>query len=183
MALPKLVVSAGDPAGVGPEVTLKALADPSMQGLAEIAVAGDRACLERTARSLGLPPPAVVEPAGDASAVGPGQLSAEGGRAAFEAIRRGVELIGAGRYDALVTAPINKEALRLAGFSWPGHTEMLADLAGTKDVRMLLVTERLRVVHVSTHRSLRSAIEAVSVERVLRTIELAAEAGRLLGAE
>ncbi|MBO0689745.1 MAG: 4-hydroxythreonine-4-phosphate dehydrogenase PdxA, partial [Candidatus Dormibacteraeota bacterium] len=130
---------------------------------------------------LGLPPPPVVEPAGSASEVGPGRLSAEGGQAAVDAIRRAVELIGAGRYDALVTAPINKEALRLAGFSWPGHTEMLADLVGAPDVRMLLVTDRLRVVHVSTHRSLRSAIEAVQTDRVLRTIELAAEAGRLLG--
>jgi 4-hydroxythreonine-4-phosphate dehydrogenase len=178
---PRLVISAGDPAGVGPEVTVKALADPAVGTLAEIGVAGDAACLERTAAALELPPPPVVEPAGDASAVGPGQLSAEGGRAAVDAIRRAVELIEAGRYDALVTAPINKEALRLAGFSWPGHTEMLADLAGAADVRMLLVTDRLRVVHVSTHRSLRSAIEAVQADRVLRTIELAAEAGRLLG--
>ena len=179
---PRLVISAGDPAGVGPEVTVKALADPSVRTLAEIAVAGDPACLERTAAALDLPPPSVVEPAGDASAVAPGRLSAEGGRAAVDAIRRAVEMIGAGRYDALVTAPINKEALRLAGFSWPGHTEMLAELAGAPDVRMLLVTEKLRVVHVSTHRSLRSAIEAVQADRVVRTIELAAEAGRLLGA-
>lgn len=179
---PRLVISAGDPAGVGPEVTVKALADPALRALASIGVAGDPACLERTAATLGLPPPPTVEPAGDASAVGAGQLSAEGGRAAVDAIRRAVELIGEGRYDALVTAPINKEALRLAGFSWPGHTEMLADLAGAPGVRMLLVTDRLRVVHVSTHRSLRSAIEAVQADRVLRTVELAAEAGRMLGA-
>lgn len=179
---PRLVISAGDPAGVGPEVTVKALADPALRALASIGVAGDPACLERTAAALGLPPPPIVEPAGDASAVGAGQLSAEGGRAAVDAIRRAVELIGEGRYDALVTAPINKEALRLAGFSWPGHTEMLADLAGAPGVRMLLVTDRLRVVHVSTHRSLRSAIEAVQADRVLRTVELAAEAGRMLGA-
>jgi 4-hydroxythreonine-4-phosphate dehydrogenase len=81
----------------------------------------------------------------------------------------------------LVTAPINKEAIRLAGYPWPGHTEMLADLTHAKDVRMLLTSDRLRVVHVTTHRSLRQAIDAVTRERVLRTIELAAEAGPMLG--
>jgi 4-phospho-D-threonate 3-dehydrogenase / 4-phospho-D-erythronate 3-dehydrogenase len=94
-----------------------------------------------------------------------------------------VTLIQQGRYDAIVTAPINKEALRVAGFEWPGHTEMLADLAGARDVRMLLLSGALRVVHVTTHRSLRSAIDAATRDRVLRTIELAAAAGRELGAE
>jgi 4-hydroxythreonine-4-phosphate dehydrogenase len=80
-----------------------------------------------------------------------------------------------------VTAPINKEALKLAGYPWPGHTELLADLTHTKEVRMLLTSGRLRVVHVTTHRSLKSAIEAATKERVLTTIELAQEAGRRLG--
>jgi 4-hydroxythreonine-4-phosphate dehydrogenase len=174
-------VSAGDPAGIGPEVTVKALGRPEVAEQAEVAVAGDPAQLARVAAQLGLPPPPRVEPAGDAAGVRPGELSAAGGRAAVAAIRRAVELIQAGEYDALVTAPINKEALRLGGFHWPGHTEMLAELTGTQDVRMLLVTERLKVVHVSTHRSLRSAIEAATRDRVLRTIELAAEGGRRLG--
>jgi 4-hydroxythreonine-4-phosphate dehydrogenase len=96
---------------------------------------------------------------------------------------RAVELVQAGAYDGLVTAPLNKEAIRLAGFSWPGHTELLADLARVADVRMLLVTDRLRVVHVTTHRSLRGAIEAATRDRVLRTIELGAEGMRRLGVE
>jgi len=180
---PRLIVSAGDPAGIGPEVTLKALARPEVRALGDIAVAGDPAHLERTARELGLPAPERVEPAGDAGAVRPGQLSAEGGAAAVAAIRRAVELIQAGAYDGLVTAPINKEAIRLAGFPWPGHTELLAELAGAADVRMLLVTDRLRVVHVTTHRSLRGAIEAATRDRVLRTIELGAGGMRRLGVE
>ena len=181
--LPRLIISAGDPAGVGPEVTLKALAQPEPHELAEITVAGDPADLHRTAKVLGLPLPPSIEPAGNAAGVRPGQLSAHGGAAAVAAVRRAVERIQAGAYDALVTAPINKEALKLAGFSWPGHTEMLADLTRTPEVRMLLVTDRLKVVHVTTHRSLRSAIEAATRGRIVRTIELAHEGARQLGFE
>jgi 4-hydroxythreonine-4-phosphate dehydrogenase len=181
--VPRLIISAGDPAGIGPEVTLKALARPEVRALAEIAVAGDPAHLERTARALGLPAPERVEPAGDASAVRPGELSAAGGAAAVAAIVRAVELVGAGAYDALVTGPINKEALRLAGFPWPGHTELLAELAGGAEVRMLLVAEPLRVVHVTTHRSLRSAIDAATRGRIARTIELGAAGVRALGVD
>jgi len=179
--LPRLIVSVGDPAGVGPEVTVKALAQPGIGDLAEIGVAGDPADLRRTAELLGLPAPARIEAAGDATGVRPAQLSAQGGAAAVAAIRHAVELIQAGAYDALVTAPINKEAVKLAGFGWPGHTEMLAELTGTGDVRMLLVTDRLKVVHVTTHRSLRSAIDAATHGRIVRTIELAQEGARQLG--
>jgi 4-hydroxythreonine-4-phosphate dehydrogenase len=180
----RLIVSAGDPAGIGPEVTIKALAQPDVRAQAPaIAVAGDPDHLRRTAERLGLPAPERVEPAGDASRVQPGRLSTEGGAAGVAAIRRAVELIQAGVYDALVTAPINKEAIRLAGFGWPGHTEMLADLTAAGDVRMLLVTDRLKVVHVTTHRSLRSAIDAATADRILRTIELGHEGARRLGYE
>ncbi|HKF18264.1 MAG TPA: 4-hydroxythreonine-4-phosphate dehydrogenase PdxA [Candidatus Dormibacteraeota bacterium] len=181
--LPSLIISAGDPAGVGPEVTVKALAQPHVRDLAEIAVAGDPADLHRTAEQLGLPTPETIEPAGDAGRVRSGQLSTHGGAAAVAAVRRAVELIQAGCYDALVTAPINKEALKLAGFDWPGHTEMLAELTGTGEVRMLLVTDRLKVVHVTTHRSLKSAIEAATRTRIVRTIELGYQGIRRLGFE
>ncbi|MGH7919949.1 MAG: 4-hydroxythreonine-4-phosphate dehydrogenase PdxA [Candidatus Dormibacteraceae bacterium] len=179
---PRLIVSAGDPAGIGPEIAVRALGDPAVRDLGEVAIAGDPAQLRRLAARFGVPAPG-VEAAGDPAGVRPGELSAAGGRAAVAAIRRAVELIQAGRYDAIVTAPINKEALRLGGFPWPGHTEMLADLAGARDVRMLLLSGNLRVVHVTTHRSLRSAIEAATTDRVLRTIQLAAGAGELLGSE
>jgi 4-hydroxythreonine-4-phosphate dehydrogenase len=179
--LPRLVVSSGDPAGVGPEVTVKALSRPEVRSLAGICVVGDPEVLRRTARQLGLPAPARIEAAGEGAQVDAGTLSAAGGAAAVAAVRRAVELVQGGDYDGVVTAPINKEALRLAGFEWPGHTELLADLTGARDVRMLLINERLKVVHVTTHRSLRAAIEACNRERVLRTIELAAEAGRRLG--
>ena len=179
--MPRLIVSAGDPAGIGPEVTVRALARPEVRALADVAVAGDPDLLRATAERLGEPAPELLEPAGDARGVRPGVLSAEAGAAAVAAVRRAVELVQAGAYDGLVTAPVNKEAMRLAGFPWPGHTELLAELAGVAEVRMLLVAEPLRVVHVTTHRSLRSAIEAATRDRVLRTIELGAEGVRRLG--
>jgi len=178
-----LVISAGDPAGIGPEVTVKALAQPEVRELADLVVTGDPAQLAEVARALGLPPVPRVEPAGSADGVEPGRLSAAGGHAAVAAVRRAVELISSGAAAALVTGPINKEALRLAGYHWPGHTEMLADLCGVSQVRMLLVGERLRVCHVTTHRSLRSAIEAATRVRVLETIEMTAAGARRLGFE
>ena len=181
VARPRLIVSAGDPAGVGPEVTIKALSQPEVLDVADIAVAGDPDQLTAAAQALDLPPPQTIEPAGDGSGVQPGVLSAKGGAAGVAAIKRAVELIQAGRYDALVTGPINKEAIRLAGFTWPGHTEMLAELTGASQVRMLLITDRLKVVHVTTHRSLRSAIEAATRDRVLETIRMAREGARRLG--
>jgi 4-phospho-D-threonate 3-dehydrogenase / 4-phospho-D-erythronate 3-dehydrogenase len=182
-ALPRLIITAGDPAGIGPEVTVRALAQPEVHEVAEIAVAGDPDDMRRTAERLGLPAPSRIEPAADARHVRLGQLSAAGGAVAVAAIKRAVELILASRYDALVTAPINKEALKLAGFGWPGHTEMLADLSGASEVRMLLLTDRLKVVHVTTHRSLRSAIEAATRDRILQTIELSHQGARQLGYE
>jgi len=177
------VISAGDPAGIGPEVTVKALAQPEVRELADLVVAGDPAQLAAVALSLGLPVPERVEPAGDAGAVEPGRVSAAGGEAAVAAVKRAVELVRSGDASALVTGPINKEALRAAGYPWPGHTEMLADLCAVAEVRMLLVGERLRVCHVTTHRSLRSAIEAATRARVLETIRMTATGGRRLGFE
>jgi 4-hydroxythreonine-4-phosphate dehydrogenase len=177
----RLVISAGDPAGIGPEVTLRAIAQPELSQMADLYVAGDADHLARLAESLGVPHPQRVEPAGDASGVEVGHVSAAGGHAAVAAIKAAVEMINSGRADALVTAPINKEALREAGYSWPGHTELLAGLAGVPEVRMLLVRGKLRVTHVTTHRSLRDAIEAATKERILKTIELADEAGCMLG--
>jgi 4-hydroxythreonine-4-phosphate dehydrogenase len=110
-------------------------------------------------------------------------VSAAAGEVAVACVKAGVELIERGEADAIVTAPISKEAMREAGHSWPGHTELLADLTGVEDVRMLLVGGKLRVAHVTTHRSLRSAIEAATRERVRRTIAVADEGGRMLGLE
>jgi 4-hydroxythreonine-4-phosphate dehydrogenase len=156
-----VVLTSGDPGGVGPELVRGVLADPALAALADFTVAGQ---VDGT------------------SSVAVGRPSAEGGRAAVAAVREALAELAAGAADVLVTAPVSKEALRLAGYPWPGQTEMLADLCGASDLRVLLMAGSLRVVHNSAHRSLRQAIEAVTPASVLRTIELADRAGaRLLG--
>jgi 4-hydroxythreonine-4-phosphate dehydrogenase len=110
-----------------------------------------------------------------------GQISADAGRAAVEYVERACDLAMAGTVDAVVTAPLNKAAMNLAGFHYAGHTELLADRTHATRVSMLLVSEKLRVVHVSTHVALAEAIQRVTPERVLAVIELAYESCQALG--
>src|SRR5215207_1729097 len=112
-----------------------------------------------------------------------GELDARAGDAAFRYVERATELASAGRVGAIATAPLNKEAMHLAGHKYPGHTEILANLTGTEDYAMMLVTDELRVIHVSTHVSLREAIERVRPERELAVIRLAHGSMRKLGVE
>jgi 4-hydroxythreonine-4-phosphate dehydrogenase len=112
-----------------------------------------------------------------------GVLDARAGDAAFRYLQRATELANAGRVGAIATAPLNKEAMHLAGHKYPGHTEILAELTGTKNYAMMLVTDELKVIHVSTHVSLREAIERVRPERELAVIHLAHDSLRKLGVE
>jgi 4-hydroxythreonine-4-phosphate dehydrogenase len=164
---PRLVLTSGDPGGIGPELVRRAVADPDLAGLAEFTVTGpvDNAADGTAAGAAGIPV---------------GRPSAAGGLAAVAAVREAVALLAAGVADALVTAPVSKEALLLAGHPWPGQTEMLADLCAASDLRVLLMAGPLRVVHVSAHRSLRRAVEAVTVASVRRTIQLGHLFGRRL---
>jgi 4-hydroxythreonine-4-phosphate dehydrogenase len=176
---PTIAISMGDAAGVGPEVILKALADPEIRDLATWRVTGSPEVLGAAAGKLGLPElPAesMVDAAGlNGRAVTPGALSAECGRAAVACIKRAAEMCMSGEADAMTTGPVNKEAVTMAGIPFTGHTEYIAEVTGARESRMLLVSERLRVVHVTTHVSLRKACEATP-ERIVRTIELASEA-------
>jgi 4-hydroxythreonine-4-phosphate dehydrogenase len=180
MRKPRVLVTSGDPGGVGPELVLRALAGPGVAGLAEFTVVGDPAHFRPDAAALGLPLPRVQPTTGPGPGVPRGRPSAEGGQAAVASVREAARLMAGGAADALVTAPVSKEALRLAGYRWPGQTEMLADLCAASDLRVLLMAGPLRVVHVSAHRSLRAAIDAVTPASVLRTIELADGIGRRL---
>jgi 4-hydroxythreonine-4-phosphate dehydrogenase len=110
-----------------------------------------------------------------------GKVSAMSGHAAFEAVRKVIELALAKQIDATVTGPINKESINLAGHHYSGHTEIYADFTRTQDYTMMLAHESLRVVHVSTHVSLREACERVRKDRVLQVIKLAREACRKIG--
>lgn len=169
-----VAVTMGDPAGVGPEVVRKALDDPAVVQLADWVVVGDSAVLgPLPARVLDLQ---LLRP-GDFKV---GELSAACGRAALEYVRVATELCLGGKAAAMVTAPLNKEAVALSGRPFSGHTEYIAGLCGGSDPRMLLVSDRLKVVHVTTHRPLREACN-VSTTSVLRTIELGHDAMRLLG--
>jgi 4-hydroxythreonine-4-phosphate dehydrogenase len=172
---PRLALTVGDPAGIGPEIVLKALADPSRPE-AEIVVYGPRIALEDRARRFGLAAPeaggARVVDVGLDAEVPLGRVSPQAGRAAAEAVLRAASDARAGRIDALVTAPLNKESLRAAGHPWPGHTEMLAAAAGTPDVAMLFVGGGLRVVLLTIHCALRSVPDALTQAEVVRVVRL-----------
>lgn len=186
--LPRIAVTLGDPAGVGGEVTLKALADPAMRSQAHWLVLGDSSGLAAAETSTGVslttlgPQVTFLDqhmlPA--AQEIAWGSLKAEYGRAAAAYVREATEMCLRGEAEALVTAPLNKEAVTLSGMAFSGHTEYIAELCGNTDARMLLAGQRLSVVHVSTHISLREACLLDSA-RILRTIELGHEAMQLLG--
>ncbi|HUP04142.1 MAG TPA: 4-hydroxythreonine-4-phosphate dehydrogenase PdxA [Bryobacteraceae bacterium] len=184
--VPTLVLTMGDPAGVGPEIVLRALADPEIAPLARWIVAGDARVLAMTAGLGGIPFDAACVL--DVPALGPlegfafGRLSAGCGRAAIEYVRAAAELCLRGEASAMVTAPINKEAVARSGRAFSGHTEYIAELCGAAESRMLLVSDRLAVVHVSTHIALRNACE-LKQDRIVRTIELGHGAMRRLGFE
>ncbi len=169
----KIVITMGDPAGVGPEIVAKAL--PAVQGLAEWVVAGHEPALRDAGLSQEVP---VLETGGER--VEPGVLSASAGRAALEAVRAATRLCLADDAAAMVTAPVSKEAITLTGEPFTGHTEFIAALCGARESRMLLASDRLRVVHVTTHMPLRTACE-LDPERIRRTIELGNEACVRLG--
>ena len=197
---PLLAVTMGDPSGIGPEVVLKALQHVDVYQRCRPLVLGDRRILERAAWWIGGPAlqyDLVDDPAAGRYASGvvtlldlanaapedcpPGAISAASGRAAVDYVLRACDLAMAGVVDAVVTAPLNKEAMQRAGFAYAGHTELLAERTGAPRVSMLLVGPSLRVVHVSTHVALSEAIRRVTRERVEVTIDLAQEACLALG--
>ena len=185
MRLPRVAVTLGDPAGVGAEVTVKALADPALRALAEWVVIGDRAAVQAAEEATGLQLGVELADQGlIAGPVVPGALRADYGAAAAAYVKTATELCLDGAADAMVTAPLNKEAVTLSGMKFSGHTEYIADLCalrhGVADSRMLLAGVKFSVVHVSTHVSLKAAT-ALNTARIIRTIELGAEAMRLLG--
>jgi 4-hydroxythreonine-4-phosphate dehydrogenase len=193
---PLLGLTVGDPAGIGPEVVLTAARDPRAE-VARLVAIGSLTALRSAAavvpdapalRAVSSPAEARFEPGTldvltvpSDVAVPVGRLSAEAGQIAFEGVERAVDLALAGDIDGIVTAPLNKEAIALAGHPYPGHTEILAELTGTTDFAMMLTALKLRVVHVTTHVGIRAMLERVTTERVLTTIRLADRALREMG--
>jgi 4-phospho-D-threonate 3-dehydrogenase / 4-phospho-D-erythronate 3-dehydrogenase len=197
---PLLAITMGDPAGIGPEVVLKALLHPGVYARARPLVIGDRRTLERAAEWVGasdLAYDVVDQPEHGQYRPGTvtlldlhtsppqgytvGEVSADAGRAAVECVFRACDLAIAGEVDAVVTAPLNKAAMHMAGFTFPGHTELLAERTSAERVSMLLVGPSLRVVHVSTHVALTEAIQRITCQRVEEVIDIAYEACQALG--
>lgn len=195
--LTSIALTMGDPAGVGPEIVVKALpafAKRIKAGELELVLVGTGGCFAAAAEAAGLrlalPPlpgggPAagiwLVEAARAAQPIAPGTVSAEAGRLAYLAIKSAVDLAMVRRVAAIATAPISKEALNLAGYHYSGHTELLADLTGARDSAMLLLHGDMRVSHVSTHVALSEAVKRLTPQRLRRVIELTLETLAVLG--
>jgi 4-hydroxythreonine-4-phosphate dehydrogenase len=172
---PRLALTTGDPAGIGPEVVLKALASPDRPAAPVIVYGPVAVLLDRAARFGLRPPQDLGARLVDVPLDGPvelGRTSAAAGRAAAGAVLRAVADARHGRVHALVTAPLNKESLRAAGHPWPGHTEMLAEAAGTPDVAMMFVGGGLRVALLTIHRPLRTVADAITPAEVRRVTRL-----------
>ena len=197
---PLLAITLGDPAGIGPEVILKALQHAEVYAVARPLVVGDARMLVRAMPWVGrntLDVEIVTSPSAgsyvpgtmtvldmhnaDPAEIAPGRINAAAGKAAVEYVFAACDLALAGEVDAVVTAPLNKEAMHLGGYKYPGHTELLTERTQAQKVSMLLVGPSLRVVHVSTHVSLQEAIRRVMRARVREVIEIAQQSCLALG--
>jgi len=181
-----IVITMGDPAGIGPEIICRALSVMSAAERATVMVVGEPKIYRRAAASISAAlefvPYEQVTKSEDGVAIGvvesapgveipDGQISAGAGDMAFRCVHKAVELVQAGRAQVIVTAPLNKAALHAAGHYYDGHTGMLASLTDAPSSFMLLASETLSTLHVSTHVSLREAIERATPERIIDTVE------------
>jgi len=170
-----LALTIGDPAGIGPEVVLRALASPDRPRV-PVRVYGPLAVLRERAARFGLSDPTAMGvetvdvPLAEPIALG--VVSAAGGRTAAESVLRAAADAREGRVRALVTAPLNKESLAAAGYAWPGHTEMLAESAGVSDVAMMFVGGGLRVALLTIHLPLRAVADALTRDEAMRVVRL-----------
>lgn len=192
---PAIAITMGDVCGIGPEIIARSLADPELYDLCRPVVVGDADALIRARDLVGAkfsvvrrsegeplaaePSPAAVPCVDPGLKVGDlpyGHVDARAGHAAFEFVRLAVGMAQARRVAAIVTASLNKEALHKGGHLYAGHTEILADLTGSRDYAMMLATPKLKIVHLTTHVGLIDAIERITPERTYRVIRLAWEA-------
>ncbi|KGA25891.1 D-threonate 4-phosphate dehydrogenase [Pectobacterium brasiliense] len=186
-----IAVTMGDPAGIGPEIIIKSLAEGELSGASAVVVG----CVQTMRRILALnivpavelkiidkPADAVFapgvinmidEPLEDPQALKPGVVQSQAGDLAYRCIKKATELAMAGEVHAIATAPLNKEALHSAGHLYPGHTELLAKLTNSRDYAMVLYTDKLKVIHVSTHIALRKFLDTLNRDRVETVINMA----------
>ena len=191
VSLPVLGLTMGDPAGIGPEVIAKALADKALTRLCRPVIIGSRPVLERTIAWLKLPLRVVEFLPANGLRLKPGQVAvadplesplpkfrvgaaaAVTGAASIAFIKEAVELAQAGSVGGIVTAPINKEAMNMAGYHYPGHTELLADLTGTKEFGMMIVGGPLKIMFTTTHVAINALCPLLTTARIAKAIRLA----------
>ena len=198
---PRLGISMGDPAGIGPEIIVKALMEPRVYEQCVPVVVADPEVMRRAASDIVGAPVAVrvlakaseaegkagvvdvlplARPVGDFA---PGKVDAGCGEAAFQSVRTIIDLAMAKELDGTVTAPLNKEAMNLAGHHYDGHTEIYAAFTGTKKYTMMLADGKLRVAHVTTHVPMHTVPSLITVERILTVARLGHDACRKFGIE
>jgi 4-hydroxythreonine-4-phosphate dehydrogenase len=187
---PRIGITLGDPAGIGPEVALKALADERVRDLADFAVFGCPAAAWAELAGAAAPFITAASPLGrwdgrvegvtlvEVPCPAPGGFprarpSEAGGEASIAFVLAAIDAVKRARIDAIVTGPISKEAVRLAGYPWPGHTELLAEQFAAARVAMMFAGGPLRVVLVTVHLALAEAIRAISAERIVEVMHLA----------
>ena len=196
---PVIAITMGDPASIGPEIAVKALLDKNVTAICKPLIVGDACVFEHIIQGLRLPASVnAIQSVADAkfedgcvdvfdlknvaiSELKFGEISAMAGNASFEAVKKAIELAMAGEVNATVTGPINKKSINEAGHHFAGHTEIYAHFTRTKKYAMLLVEENLKVIHVSTHVSLRQACDLVKKERILEVIGLLQNGMKQLG--
>lgn len=187
----------GDPGGIGPEVAIRAASSDEVGRLCRPIIIGDRFVLEEALILLKLAGNVRIIQSSDASPIentidlidcaevkggfDKGRPTAGGGKACFAYINKAVELCLRKKVDAVVTAPISKEALKMAGFKWPGHTEMIAELTATDEYAMMLAGRNLRVILVTIHVPIRDVPDLITRDHVLKTIRLAKKASDMFG--
>ncbi len=190
MEKPAIAITMGDPCGIGPEVVVKALADPRVYASCRPMVIGNTYAMNQAVKATGLP--LIIRETDDPIGAGEdpttvdvvdihnlnpeditvGQISVPCGKAAMEWVTKAGELALAGIVDGIATAPLNKEAAAMAGYQSIGHTELLQELSGARIVPTMLMSKNLRVVHLTTHRSLRVACDYVKKDRILDFLQL-----------
>lgn len=177
MFLPTIAITMGDPTGIGPEVIVKAATSPEITGICQPLLLGDRNIIQSTAQKLKLKTKIAEESIKSFSHLNfqdlrPGELNNDIARATVKYIKEATRLALQGEVQAMVTGPINKRCLRLAGEPYPGHTEFLARLTDTEEFAMMLVGEGLRVTLITTHCPLRMVAESISSKEISSKIRL-----------
>jgi 4-hydroxythreonine-4-phosphate dehydrogenase len=172
-ARPRIAVTMGDPAGVGPEVALRASAEPGVQAACDLRMVGSRSALVSWARRLSLPEPAAVVDPGRADVSSePGRPTEAGARAAIAAIEEAARMCRSGEAEAMVTGPVSKSAIAALGYDFPGHTEFLAALTGTRHYVMTFIDGPRRVGLATTHLPLSHVPGALTRELIVSKLRV-----------